>query len=112
MVISEQLAQTRPSGTSAVSALAGLYRKDITVYRIVVSNTSAASANYSIYHDADAATFDQTTALMYTIPLGSGATEMIDFDTGGVVVRQPGHIGVQTSVASALTFTLYGQGGV
>lgn len=108
-----QIAQVNPSGTAAVSALAGLARKDITVTRIVVANVTGAAAAYSIYHDDDGATFSTATALFYAVSLGANSTEMIEFPlnaygSGGIIIPRAGHLGVQTDTGSSLTFTVYG----
>lgn len=80
------------------------------VTRIIVCNTTGSAASYSIYHDDDGSTFDQTTALFYAVSLAANSTDVIDFGGagGGVMVSKTGQIAVQTGTGSALTFSLYG----
>ena len=107
-----QLAQSRPSGTSAVSVFTSLTGHEVT--RIVICNTSGASATYSIYHDDDGSTFDETTALFFGVTLGANNTEIIDFGGagGGLHMAKNAQIAVQTGTGDALTFSLYGVGRV
>ena len=103
-----QLAQSRPSGTSAVSVFTATIATEIT--RIVISNTTGSAANASLFHDDDGSTFDQTTALMYAVSIPANSTTMIESGGAGsgFHVKPSGQIGVQTGTGSALTFTLYG----
>lgn len=102
-----QLAQARPSGTSAVNAFTATLITEIT--KIVVSNTTASAAAYSIYHDDDGSTFDQTTSLFYEISLAANSTVVIDSTVGaGFHMSPSGQIGIKTGTGSALTFTIYG----
>jgi hypothetical protein len=105
------LSQVRPSGTSAVTAFtATSATKRIEITRIVVCNTTAVNESYSIYHHDTGTTYDQTTALFYTTSVPAYTTVMIDSPAGGVgiTVKSGGAIGVKTSTANALTFSLYG----
>ena len=103
-----QLAQVRPSGTTAVSAYEAGIRTEIT--RVVVCNTTGAAVDFSLYHDDDGNTFDQSTALYYEVSLGANETlEIISESVGsGLMVASGGQIGARASAANALTFTLYG----
>lgn len=103
-----QLAQNRPSGTTAVSAFTASLRTEVTA--IWIANTSAAAAEYSLYHDDDGSTFDQTTALAYSVVIPANSTVLITADQlgGGIAVSKDGQIGIQTDTSNALTFTLYG----
>jgi hypothetical protein len=103
-----QLAQSRPSGTSAASIFTAAVAHEITC--IVVCNTTGSAATYSVYHDDDGSTFDQTTALWYEVSLAGNSTALINFDGvgGGLHVARNGQIGFKTGTGSALTVTLYG----
>jgi len=112
---STQLAQVRPAGTTAVLGYEnpvppqgrGL-NTEITL--VVVCNTTGSAANFSVYHDNDGDTFDQTTALYYGKSLAANETLFLSIPSpnSGVAVKAGGKIGVQSSVANALTFSLYG----
>jgi len=110
------LAQTRPNATTAVLAWnsppvqqgRGL-NAEITL--IVVCNTTGSAANFSIFHDdGGGSVFDQTTALYYAKSLAANDTLFLSIPSAnsGVAIKAGGQIGVQTSVANALTFSLYG----
>lgn len=104
-----QLAQTRPAGTAAVSAIAKSKKRKLLLTTIVVANTTGSSANYSIYLDADGTTYDQTTALFYSVALSGNNTDVIEFLNG--MPFDPtgaGNLAIQASVGSALTFTVSG----
>lgn len=103
-----QIAQTRPSGTSAVSAFTASIATEIT--QIVIANTTASPANASIFHDDDGSTFSQATALLYSIPIAAYTTTVWESPGvgSGIMVKPDGQIGVQTGTANALTFTIYG----
>lgn len=103
-----QVAQSRPSGTSAVSVYTASIRTEITL--IVVCNTTGTAADFSIFHDDDGSTFDQTTALHYAESLAANTSTRIEFASpgSGLMVSVGGQIGVQTGTADALTFTVYG----
>ena len=101
-----QLAQSRPSGTTAENLFTATDKTDIT--RIVICNTTGATAKYSIYHDDDGSTFDESTALYFEVDLAANSSiELADF-VRYLTLPKDAQIGVKTSVASALTFTLYG----
>ncbi len=103
-----QLAQSRPAGTSAVSAFTASVATEIT--RIVIANTTSSSANASLFHDDNGSTFDQTTALLYAVAIPANSTTIIESSGlgSGFHMAADGQIGVQTGTGSALTFTIYG----
>lgn len=102
-----QLAQSRPSGTTATSIYTATLRTEITV--ISICNTTANTAKFGIFHDDDGSTFDQTTALHYTQDIPSYTTVYLNAESlGGITIAPDGQLGIQTDTASALTFTVYG----
>ena len=103
-----QLAQARPSDSTATTAFTASIPTEIT--RIVVCNTTGSSAAYSVFHDDDGSTYDEGTALFYGVALAANSSDVIDFGGmgGGIQVRKGGAIGVKTGTGSAITFTLYG----
>lgn len=102
------LAQSRPAGTSAASIFTASVRTEIT--RIVVCNSTGSAAAYSIFHDDDGSTFDETTALFYAVSLGANTSEIIDFGAagGGIMVGKTGQIGFTSGTGNALTISMYG----
>lgn len=103
-----QLAQSRPGVTTAVSLLTAVMATEIT--RIAVCNTTASSVDFSLFHDDDGNTFDQSTALHYQEPLAGNTTKYIDAAAlgGGLVLQAGGQLGFQSATVNALTITVYG----
>jgi hypothetical protein len=106
--IGSYLAQARPGVTSATTAITATMRTEIK--KIVVCNVGGGAGAYSIYHDDDGTTYDQTTALFYSKSLAANTTDIINAEDygGGISVSAGGAIGIQSATASAMTFTFYG----
>ena len=105
----EQLAQVRPANTDVAVAYTAEITTEITL--VVVCNTTTNPADFSVFHDdAGNNQFAKNTALYYTERVPAGSTKFIQSSTlgAGITVKRGGQIGVQSSVANALTFTLYG----
>lgn len=102
-----QLAQTRPSSTTAATAYTATRATEVT--RIIIANSSTAT-QYSLFHDDDGATYSEATALAFQVAIAANA--VVDFifadGVGGIVVSPSGTIGVKTEAANNLTFTVYG----
>ena len=102
-----QLAQTRPSGTTAGAAFTASIQTEIT--RIFITNTTGSGATFSIYHDDDGTTYDQTTALFYGVSIPANTTTEFSCNPGaGIQIRADGKLAVQSNTGSALTFSIYG----
>lgn len=103
-----QLAQSRPSGTSAASVYTASIVTEVT--KIVICNTTGSAAAASVFHDDDGSTFDQSTALLYAKSVPANDYIVIDANSGngGVMVRPDGQLGIQSGTGNALTFTFYG----
>jgi len=101
-----QLAQSRPSGTSAVSLFTQNYDDPVEIGTLHICNVTGSSVNVSVFHDIDGSTFDQTTALIYQYPLA--ANGWLDIDDLVGEWDNSGNIGIQVSIADAANFTLYG----
>lgn len=102
---SRQIAQSRPSGTSAASFVSNA--RPWTCELIVITNTGSSAAKYSIYHDADGTTYSTATAIAYQIQINTGEMHTIE-----VPIRnddRTGNLAVQTDTANAITFTAYGE---
>jgi len=101
-----QLGQSRPSGTTAASIYSPGANVETTITSIIVCNTSGAAATYRIFHDHNGTTYDQTTALFYDIAIAADTTHILDVFIAAD--DENGNLAVRTSVANALTFTVYG----
>jgi len=100
----KQLGQLRPADLNAASVYATI--DSFIVKSIIVCNTSGAVAAYRIFHDSNGTTYDQTTALFYDIPIAANTTHTLEFNL--MDNDATGNIAVRTSVANAITFTVYG----
>lgn len=104
-----QLAQLRPSNTNTATLFTATLGTEIT--SLVVANTSNASATYSVYHDNDGTTYDESTALYFTVSLNAYTSAIVLPSQGagtGFTVASGGSIGVKSGTSSAITYTLYG----
>lgn len=103
-ITGKQLAQSQPSGTSAVSVLNPSI--PTVVKTIFVCNVDSTNTYYfSIYHDDNGTTYDSTTALFYSEQIQPNSTVEI---TTYIPVSTSGNVAVQTDTASKITFTFYG----
>lgn len=99
-----ELAQSRPSGTSATQVYQPT--KKATIKNIYICNTTASAVDASIYLDYNGTTYDQSTALFYSVEIAANATVVIDEQS--IPITSQGNLAVQTSTADGLTFTFYG----
>ena len=100
------LGQVRPSGTGAVSLYSPPADTDTIVSMIKCCHVGILPADVSVYLDDDGSTFSEATALHYQVELFPGETLEV---TGTITLNDPtGSIGVQSSVANAITFTIFG----
>lgn len=102
----KQLGQTRPSDTSATSIISPTTGEVYSIGTIVICNTSDSDVTYSIYHDDDGSTYDETTALFWEATIRANSSDAISLF---MAMDDPdGNLAVQSSVGNALTFTAYG----
>jgi|TARA_R110000803_G_scaffold54828_1_gene111647 hypothetical protein len=104
-----QLGQLRPANTNAASVFTPTETKEYRIYSIHIANVGTEASNASIYHDANGSTYNQTTAIMYGTAVPVGGTVIIELPLGIGDYQVAGNIGVQSSVASTLNFTIYGE---
>lgn len=102
----KQLGQSRPSSTTAASVYSPASGVVTQIKTITICNTSGAAAAYSLFHDDNGTTYDETTALYWNISLDADQTETIDVNLA--MSDSSGNLAVKTSVSNALTFTVYG----
>ena len=102
----KQLAQLRPSNTTAASLYSPTAQRRSEARKIVICNTSTNPQTYRIFHDNDGTTYDQTTSLCWDIPIGVGVTDTFTEEIW--LADDSGNLAVKTSTSNALTFTAYG----
>jgi len=101
------LGQARPSSTTAVTIYSANEQKAI-ITSIIVCNTTSPVTKFRIFVDDDGTTYDESTATHFDVTLAGNSTLMID--TQWALNNSAGSIGVRTSKANALTFTVFGAG--
>lgn len=104
-----QLAQSRPSNANTATLFTATLGTEIT--SLVIANTSNASATYSVYHDNDGTSYDESTALYFGVSLGANTSTVVLPSQGpgtGFTVASGGSIGIKSGTGNALTYTLYG----
>ena len=104
MIKYEQLAQVRENSTNAVSIYSSDPGQVVQIF-VKICNTSGAVATVRVFHDDNGTTYDETTALFWDMTLAAGATLEIDKIFMG---DSTGNLAYRSSVANALTATVYG----
>jgi len=109
LAVGARLAQIRPANTSNATLFSPTVVTELT--SIFVCNTTGSAATFRLFHSRGATVvFDQTTALYYDFSVAANDTKVIRASAigGGLQTESGDDIGVRSSTASALTFTLYG----
>ena len=99
-----QLAQARENSTNAVSIYSPGAGETVQAF-IKIANNTAAIAAVRIFHDDDGTTYDETTALAWDIDIDPG--QILEIDKI-FMNNSSGNIAYRTSVANALTATVFG----
>jgi len=102
----KQLGQARENSTNAVSVYSPGASTTTIIKSVVVCNQSAAAATFRIFLDDDGTTYDQTTALYYDVSIPADTT--VQIDTYWPMNDATGNIAYRSSVANALTITVFG----
>lgn len=100
----KQLAQKRENSTNAVSVLQASTGTTV-VKTIIIANTGNA-ATYRLFHDDDGTTYDESTALFWDVGIAKNST--IQIDTFVAMDDPTGNFAYRSSIANALTITIYG----
>ena len=108
--IPQQLGQSRPTNTTAVSIYSPSPGERAEILQIVVCNSTATAATFRIFHDDDGTTYDETTALYWNRNVNANDTLRIwpQWRPGFAMRNPDGNLAVRSGTASALTFTVYG----
>jgi hypothetical protein len=104
---SKQLAQETPTTTTAITLYEGSVASNTIISSLKVCNTDTdanATASCRVFHNAAGTNYDTTNAIYYDKTVN--AKQTISLDAGAL--NGAGSIGVRSSSANALTFTLYG----
>jgi len=104
MLTYTQLAQARFANTTPASIYQSSSGQQVQVF-VKICNVSSAEVLLRFFHDTDGTTFDESTAIVWDMELPPGYTLELDH----IFIDNPaGNLAYRTSVASALTVTVYG----
>ena len=102
----KQLAQARENSTNAVSVYSPGSNITTIVKTIFLANTSGAAATFRLFVDDDGTTYDESTAIAYDVELLGG--QMLELDVFIAMDDTNGNFAYRSSVANAITITLFG----
>lgn len=97
-----------PTTTTAMTLYTALATTEIT--RIQVCNVTNNNCDYYVYHDDAGTSYGTATALVFSKQVSGKNVDVIEAASqgSGITVKKGGTIGVQSSAASHLNFTVYG----
>lgn len=108
--LDRQLGQVRPVDSTPISIFQPRqYRSGLAgaeIISVVIVNTSASTANFSMFLDDDGTVYDESTALFWEVPVGASST--IPIDVNLKMNNSEGNLAVKSSAGNALTFTIFG----
>jgi len=102
----KQLGQARENSTNAVKVYSPNINIDSVVTTIVLCEQAGATATFRIFIDDNGTTYDQSTALYYDVTLQ--ANETLQIDTSWPMSDTRGNLAYRSSVANAITITVFG----
>ncbi len=108
LALGSLLNQVRPADALVNNVFTATLNTEIML--IVVTNTSGAAASFNFFHDNDGVVFDATTALYWNVPapIDGPVLFQAQAEGSGIQLNKGASIAVQSTVASALTFSIYG----
>lgn len=105
-VVARQLAQSNAFITAAASLYTPGDGVQCIVKRVIICNTAAAAAAFSMFHDDDGTTYDASTQLFKDQTITPGVTLVLDEE---LFLDSDANLGVASDTTAALTFSLYGE---
>ena len=107
MAIQEkQLGQARENSTNAVSVYSPAASTTALIKGVMIANTTVSDVTVRIFVDDDGTTYDENTAIAYDVTVL--ANNVWYFDTLIAMNNSSGNIAYRSSVANALTITIFG----
>ena len=100
-----QLGQARENSTNAVSVYSPTSGTSI-IKTIFLANTSGADATFRLFVDDDGTTYTEVTAIAWDVDIL--ANQMIEIDCFIAMDNASGNFAYRSSVANAITITLFG----
>ena len=100
----DQVAQHRENSTSAVSVYSPSINTTVQAF-VKIANVSDETVLCSVFHDNNGTTYNESTALVFEMPIMPGQILEIDHI---FFSDETGNLAVQSSVANAIVATVYG----
>lgn len=102
----KQLGQARENSTNAVSVYSPAADTETIFSVIVIANTSGAIATVRMFLDNDGTTYDETTTNAWDVNIPAGS--VWDREVTFTMNNSAGNFAYRSSVANALTITIWG----
>jgi len=102
----KQLGQLRPSNTTVTSIYSPAAGVTGIIKTVYVCNTTIGIVTFQICVDDNGTTYDESTALFWDVTIAANTT--LELDTFIPLSNSAGNIAVRSSLANAITFTLFG----
>jgi len=102
----KQLGQARENSTSAVSVYSPPASTETVIKSILIANTSGADAIIRMFVDDDGTTYDESTTIAWDVNIP--ADTVWDREVTICMNNSAGNFAYRSSVANALTITLFG----
>ncbi len=102
----KQLGQARENSTNAVSVYSPGASTTAIIKTIMLTNTSGAAATFRLFVDDDGTTYSEVTAIAWDVDIL--ANEMVEISTFIPMNDATGNFAYRSSVANAITITLFG----
>lgn len=111
LITEKTLAQRRPLSTTATTLYKPPTDCRAKIKTLVVCNTTSSAATYRLFLDQNGSTMSTDTALIYdmNIPANSTFITCFDKDGGLCLDSSSATLGIRSSVAGAINFTVSGQ---
>ncbi len=100
----KQLAQGEVAN-SATSVYGGPGSGTAVIKQIVISNHESAAGTFSLWHDDDGTTYNDTTNLVEDAPIGANSMVVMDVFWP---INAAGNLAAKADAVNKLTITLYG----
>ena len=103
----KQLGQARENSTNAVSVYSPPASTTSTIRHVVVANTTTSPAKVRMFLDDDSSTYDETTTVGWDVTVE--ANDILQLDVFMPMSDDSGNFAYRTSVANALTISVWGE---
>lgn len=105
----KQLGQARENSTNAVSVYSPPAGAQTIIKTILITNTSGASATVRVFVDDDGTTYDESTAIVWDAQVPVNDTLSVTYQSDTLAMNNSaGNLAYKSSVANALTITVFG----